>query len=638
MRTVRRLYFYTVAFISFEVVLWGLIGLLRSILTPSLGSSSGDALARALSLILIGVPIFALHWLWAQRVSAADAEEHSAMLRATFLYGILFAVLIPIAHNLFALIDRAILTLSGLDTFRAVLGGGQSWTDNGVAVFLNGIAAWYFIGVLRRNWASLSDNENFADIRRIYRYAWVLYSLLAVVFGLEQILRYMLYNPAQTLGVANREELLNGLSLLLVSGPIWYMAWKTCQAAIFQRGEGDSNLRLAVLYLLSFGGVLTVLSSVGIVIDLVLRGALGEPFTKAQFLRESAGSISIAVPFGIIWLYFGQWLRHDVNILHNESRRDGLRRLYNYVLAFAGLVTSTIGLIALFNFIIDVLIAKQIWGADLRMRISSALAALLVGLPLWLTNWRPQQVQALSTGGAGGFARRSVVRKTYIYLILFASVIGGMISAVTVAYRLLQAALGSSPLDVVGMFDSLQVLVVFALLLTYHFYCLRSDGSEMARALLERHEKFGVLVFERGGSGFGETVRASLGTQAQGLPVTVLDAQAAMPKEAESARALVLSSDVALNPPEALHSFLQKFDGQRVIVEAETEKTFWVGAEHKPAEAAAVLLRQLSEGQEVRPARGATGGWRIVIYIFAALFALELLLILLALGISSLIN
>ena len=30
MRTVRRLYFYAVAFVSLEVVLWGLIGLARS--------------------------------------------------------------------------------------------------------------------------------------------------------------------------------------------------------------------------------------------------------------------------------------------------------------------------------------------------------------------------------------------------------------------------------------------------------------------------------------------------------------------------------------------------------------------------------------------------------------------------------
>ena len=37
MKTIRRLYFYLVAFISMEIVLWGLIGLARSIFSDSVG-------------------------------------------------------------------------------------------------------------------------------------------------------------------------------------------------------------------------------------------------------------------------------------------------------------------------------------------------------------------------------------------------------------------------------------------------------------------------------------------------------------------------------------------------------------------------------------------------------------------------
>jgi hypothetical protein len=57
MKTIRRLYFYAVALISLEVVLWGLIGLLRSIVGQVINDSA-QALAQALSLILVGVPIF----------------------------------------------------------------------------------------------------------------------------------------------------------------------------------------------------------------------------------------------------------------------------------------------------------------------------------------------------------------------------------------------------------------------------------------------------------------------------------------------------------------------------------------------------------------------------------------------------
>src|SRR5512135_1133655 len=109
MKTIRRLYFYAVALISIEVVLWGTIGLLRSIFNPNL---SGDSytLAGALAAIIVGVPIFLVHWLWAQSVSAKDDEERTASLRAIFLYGVLLGTGIPAVQNLLAFINRIFLS------------------------------------------------------------------------------------------------------------------------------------------------------------------------------------------------------------------------------------------------------------------------------------------------------------------------------------------------------------------------------------------------------------------------------------------------------------------------------------------------------------------------------------------------
>jgi len=84
MKIVRRLYFYAVAFISMEVVLWGLISLLRSIFNPKIVTDNAQALAQAMALILVGVPIFLVHWLWAQRASARDDEEKTSSLRAIY--------------------------------------------------------------------------------------------------------------------------------------------------------------------------------------------------------------------------------------------------------------------------------------------------------------------------------------------------------------------------------------------------------------------------------------------------------------------------------------------------------------------------------------------------------------------------
>lgn len=637
MRTIRRLYFYLVSFITFEVVLWGVIGLLRSILSTSQISAGGDALAQALSLTLVGVPIFALHWMWAQRASATDEEEHSSSLRAIFLYAALLATLIPITQNVLALLNRSLLTLADLSPYRAVLGGNQTWVDNLIAIALNAVAATYFLNVLRKDWATLTDTEAFADVRRLYRHLWLLYSLLMVVYGAQQIIRFLLYIPPKILGLISRDMFVNGLSLLLIGAPLWFFSWKTCQKALLEKGERDSLLRLGVLFLLTLGGVATVLSTGGSALDLFLRWTLGESMTASEFLSRISGAVSVGAPLGIVWAYYGRWLHHDIDIFGDESRRFGFRRLYYYILAFAGLVTSFVGMALLLSFIIDVVVGRQIWGPNLRSHISAALATLIVGMPLWLTTWPKMQTIATSKGTSGGFARRSVVRKTYLYLVLFASVIGGMISAVTVVFHLLQAVLSSERLDVTGLLDSLQVLSLFVVVLVYHLHCLRADGSETVRALMERHEKFHTVAFERAGSGFGEAVRASAQKHAPGLNLTVLASDAAIPAEAASARAVVLSSDVAINPPETLRKFLAGFEGHIITALVEQPRFIWSGGP-KPIESAALALRQLSEGQDVKPSVGGASTWMIIVYIFAALFGLQVLMMLVSIGISLIVN
>ncbi|MEW5940992.1 MAG: DUF5671 domain-containing protein, partial [Chloroflexota bacterium] len=378
------------------------------------------------------------------------------------------------------------------------------------------------------------------------------------------------------------------------------------------------------------------LSSAGVLLDLILNLALGEAFVLSDFLRDAAGPLSLLIPFATIWGYYGRRLNRDIDAAPDDERADGLRRFYHYVLSFAGLVTAVTGIALTLSFIIDVVAGRQLWGLDLRSRVSAALATLAVGLPVWIFHWRPMQSQALLQGAAGSLARRSVVRKTYLYLALFAAVIGGMVSAVNAVYRLLQAMLGSEPLDVTGLLNALQLLALFAIMLVYHLACLRVDGSEATRARIERHEKFKALVFESAGSGFGETIRSAVLKQVQGLPVTVLEAGAEIPEEAASARVAVLPSSLAVRPPDSLRLFLDQFEGQVIVVPVADAKWLWMNHDRKSAENAALALRQLSEGQEVK--FGGTSAFMVVVYIFAAIAALEFLMLLLSLGVELLVN
>ena len=70
------------------------------------------------------------------------------------------------------------------------------------------------------------------------------------------------------------------------------------------------------------------------------------------------------------------------------------------------------------------------------------------------------------------------------------------------------------------------------------------------------------------------------------------------------------------------------------MVPDEAEGALLAGNVHHASQ----IAGQLAEGQEVRAQRPAGSALTIVAYVFAALFALQLLFGLLALGISSLVN
>ena len=277
MKTIRRLYFYTVAFISLEVVLWGVIGLLRSILDAEHVINSAQALAQALSLILVGVPIFLFHWLWAQRISANDEEEKTASIRAVFLYGVLLGTLVPVVQNLLALINRTFLSSAHLYTYRAIVGGSQTWLDNIIAILINLLIAAYFWNVLRGEWSTLPEQENFAEVRRLYRFAWVLYGLLMVIYGSQQALDFAFtLSNRNVLGQIGRETIVNAIALLVVGTPIWFYSWRILQDALQDSAEKESILRLGILYFLVLGGVITTLTAGGNLAYILLNRLFGE--------------------------------------------------------------------------------------------------------------------------------------------------------------------------------------------------------------------------------------------------------------------------------------------------------------------------------------------------------------------------
>lgn len=632
MKTIRRLYFYLVAAISIEVVLWGIIGLLRSILNAQDITNNASNLASALALIFVGLPIFLIHWAWAQNAASKDSEEHSASVRAVFLYGMLLGTLIPVVQNLLALINRTFLATAQLSSYRAVVGGSQTWLDNLIAIIINLLIAAYFWNVLRSNWKTLTEPESFAEIRRLYRFVWVLYGLLMAVYGVQQAISYAFSFPTGVLGEIGRETAVNAIALMLIGSPIWYYAWRLLQDALPDPDEKESYLRLGLLYLLTLGGVIVFLVSTGDLLYQILLQLLGDDLPANEFIRGLGGPISVAVPFGIIWAYYGKWLNQQFVYDENLPRRAGKHRLYTYILSFLGLAATVTGLLTLFSVLIDLVLGNAyLSDAGFREPLSGALATLAVGLPVWLMTWRSVQTQAAAEDDMGDHARRSIIRKAYLYLVLFVSVIGGMVSAGTLVFDLVNAALsGSSTGFWTGVLNELTALIVFIIVLAYHLLALRADGTARADVLAEKQSKYQVVVFDSDGK-FGNAVKAVFAKRALQVPLTMVDANANIPAELK-ADAVILPGSLVVNTPEKVEAWLRSFSGNKLIVSDEAAGVFWMNDFEQAADSA----KSLAEGQDLHPqsSKRTTSIWTYVAYVFAALFACQLLFMLLMLGVS----
>jgi hypothetical protein len=313
---------------------------------------------------------------------------------------------------------------------------------------------------------------------------------------------------------------------------------------------------------------------------------------------------------GAVWIYYGHWLNRHIESIPEAVRQAGMNRVYYYILSALGLGGAFFGVASLIKFIIDFATGGS---------LPRAISVTVVWLPLWLLTWRPMQAEAFARDDAGDHARRSVIRKAYLYLALFAGVIGGMIAAVALVFELLQAVLkgGSDSTFMVTILNDLQLLILFGILLVYHLTTLRRDGQFTADALARKQSEFKVLVADSG-DGFGESVRAAISRLAPGVPVTIT-----AKKPGGEFNAMVVSGSLAVDAPD----WIRSFSGRRIIVPDEAKDILWAGR----TEQAAQIVRQLSEGQELRKTTGVNSGWMLAVYVAAALFGVEILFLIIGL-------
>ena len=251
MKTIRRIYIYAVAFVSLEVVVWAVISLGRTLFADELIGGDVGQLAGALAFVLVGLPVFILHWWLAQRDSAKSSQEHFSAVRALFLYAASLSLGIPVIQNLLAIVQRLLALLFSVDVNDVMIGGGQTWADNLVAIVVNALFFWYIHSIINKDWGDGPEGAAYVNLRRAWRYIWALYGLVYTFFGVHEIIFYTL-GLNNALVITGNNLAINGISFSLFGGVTWYLWWNHIQKSLVEPAEKESMLRLIILYAVSF--------------------------------------------------------------------------------------------------------------------------------------------------------------------------------------------------------------------------------------------------------------------------------------------------------------------------------------------------------------------------------------------------
>jgi len=466
----RRVYVYLVALAGLAMLAAGvanlLTGLITPLLTPGAAGDVRDEVSRWGAAALVGLPVWLVHWRWAQGGARTSADERASTLRRLYLY----AVVAGATLSMTVVAHTAIVSIFDGEGRRAIAG---------LPTLLVGLVVWvYHRRVAAADRLVGGEVGGSAALRRWYTYGAAYLGLVMVLDGCQRLVAglWLVLLTSSDAG----STLAGGTASALVGLALWLFHWallpRTAGGVVIDQDD-SSTLRVVYLFL---GLVLTVgraLFGASQVLYYALGRLLGVDApggVSGGLLQAAAEPASVLLVYGVGWAYGRHAIRRQARVAETP-RQAGVRRLYTYLVALLALAGWSVGVGGLLWTAADGLTNGPSTGTSGWWRDAIALSATLatVGLPVWLVHWRPR----VDVDEA-----RSLSRRLYLYATLAAGALALLGSAATAAYRTLSVALGAALGGwlFTDLARALAVVLVAVLLLVYHWRALRTDAADGA--------------------------------------------------------------------------------------------------------------------------------------------------------------
>ena len=411
--TVRRLYFYSVIFVTLMMAANGVMLVATDLLDRLVGDAVVDSrpvrLASGLALVIVGLPLWAFHWRAMQRHLADLPVERNSILRKLFIYVTLGVAVGLLTSGLVGILNWALgaRDFSGFHWAAAVV-----WS-----------AVWWFCWRLEA--AEGQHTLETRGIRRLYLYLVALVTLTILAVGAARLIQDVLtagYASAFSVQVLQPSgtglwtvEMRASLVAVVVIGGVWSAHWLR-----FASRDHGSDLRWVYLYLFAIlGGAVTAVADSGVFVDRILEWLLAAPGSKPavdhfNVLPGLIASFSIGVT---VWLYHWWAVRREAA----GSDRQALwaRRTYVYILSALGLGTLVAASFTAINTALALLTERSttlISGEELwKEPVALAVTLAIIGASIWAYYWREAQRRV---GVYQAEERTALARTVYTFAVL----------------------------------------------------------------------------------------------------------------------------------------------------------------------------------------------------------------------------
>ena len=579
MINIRRIYVYLISAITLQSVTWAVIALLRNLTAGGLADSTSE-IALQISMILVGLPLFLVHWLWAQRSAAREQTERATPVRRLYLDAMLFAFILPFLNS-----GRLLIEIFLLRTV-APGSGLASWTAEFrfslIAIVITAVMGFYFYYLRKQDDHIVDPEESSILLDQVFLYLLCLVGLGLTAYGAAELLRLLLESIfGEAPGLGQRRAIAGNIALLVAGVPTWIAAWRQAQSnfATGDMWEQSSIVRKIYLYMLLFLSSLTAVTTTTILLANFLLRILDIPSAGGGFFR----ALSIILISLVIWSYHAHVLRHDAAVAEAAGQAAAVRRIYNYLISAVGLTAVLIGLGGILSVLIRALDGAAL-RPDLREQLAWFTATLLAGLPLWLVNWRRIQILISGPEPLAKEERTSFVRRFYLYFFVFVAVLTLLGGAVYVVSQLVELALGSRLAGglLTDMGQALAYTLIAVSVLYYHGTLLRDDQYFIDEQQMKKQRSLNVAVVDVRDGRLGRAVMEDLQRRLPGiiihpLPLTQTAAKVMNAESGDRSPTEILSVVEVIIAPWQLAAAGAQSD----VIDVEIAQAFNQSAAHK---------------------------------------------------------